>query len=158
MGTRGLLGFIIAGRRRASYNHFDSYPSGLGAQVAKFILGLKEGEKRAMLEHVRNLTWFETSTEPNTELQEKYSKLGFSDTKVSNQKLSDWYCLLRKVQGANALPKILDGTLKHMPDDTSMLKDVEWSYFIDLEEDKLEVYESETLLKTIDFADLKESF
>ena len=62
------------------------------------------------------------------------------------------------MQGANALPKILDGTLKHMPDDTSMLKDVEWSYFIDLEEDKLEVYESETLLKTIDFADLKESF
>lgn len=55
MGTRGLLGFIIAGRRRASYNHFDSYPSGLGAQVAKFILGLKEGEKRAMLEHVRNV-------------------------------------------------------------------------------------------------------
>ena len=55
MGTRGLLGFIIAGRRRASYNHFDSYPSGLGAQIAKFILGLKEGEKRAMLEHVRNV-------------------------------------------------------------------------------------------------------
>lgn len=54
MGTRGLLGFIIAGRRRASYNQFDSYPSGLGAQVAKFILGLKEGEKRAMLEHVHN--------------------------------------------------------------------------------------------------------
>ena len=45
-----------------------------------------------------------------------------------------------------------------MPDDTSMLKDVEWSYFIDLEEDKLEVYESETLLKTVDFADLEESF
>jgi hypothetical protein len=62
------------------------------------------------------------------------------------------------VQGANALPKILDGTLKHMPDDTSMLGGVEWSYFIDLEGDKLEVYESETLLKTIDFADLKESF
>jgi len=55
MGTRGLLGFIISGRRRASYNQFDSYPSGLGAQVAKFILGLKEGEKRAMLEHVHNV-------------------------------------------------------------------------------------------------------
>ena len=55
MGTRGLLGFIIAGRRRASYNHLDSYPSGLGVQVAKFILGFKEGEKRAMLEHVRNV-------------------------------------------------------------------------------------------------------
>ena len=45
-----------------------------------------------------------------------------------------------------------------MPDDTSMLKDVEWSYFIDLEGDKLEVYEGETLLKAVDFADLKESF
>lgn len=64
------------------------------------------------------------------------------------------------MQGANALPKILDGTLKHMPDNTSMLGgvDIEWSYFIDLEEDKLEVYDSKTLLKTLDFADLKESF
>ena len=45
-----------------------------------------------------------------------------------------------------------------MPDDTSMLGGVEWSYFIDLEGDKLEVYKSETLLETHDFADLKESF
>ena len=45
-----------------------------------------------------------------------------------------------------------------MIDNTSMLGDVEWSYFIDFERDKLEVYEGETLLKTLDFADLKESF
>ena len=62
------------------------------------------------------------------------------------------------MQGANALPKILDGTLKHMLDNTDMLGGVEWSYFIDLEGDKLEVYEGETLLKAVDFADLKESF
>lgn len=55
MGTRGLLGFIISGRRHASYNHFDSYPSGLGAQVAKFILGLDEEGKCAMLIRVCNV-------------------------------------------------------------------------------------------------------
>ena len=35
---------------------------------------------------------------------------------------------------------------------------MEWSYFINLEEDKLEIYRSEELLETYDFAGLKESF
>jgi hypothetical protein len=42
MGTRGLIGFVIKGRRRATYNHFDSYPEGLGFDVLRFILSLDE--------------------------------------------------------------------------------------------------------------------
>jgi len=40
MGTRGLVGLIIAGKRHAIYNHYDSYPSGLGNDIIKFILSL----------------------------------------------------------------------------------------------------------------------
>ena len=40
MGTRGLIGLIIAGKRHAAYNQFDSYPDGLGRDVVKFILSL----------------------------------------------------------------------------------------------------------------------
>lgn len=30
MGTRGALGFIKAGEHKVTYNHYDSYPEGLG--------------------------------------------------------------------------------------------------------------------------------
>lgn len=33
---------------------------------------------------------------------------------VGTGNANDWYCLLRNVQGAAALPEILNGNLKHM--------------------------------------------
>lgn len=42
MGTRGLIGFIIKGVRKGAYNHFDSYPEGLGNDIVKFILALRK--------------------------------------------------------------------------------------------------------------------
>jgi len=44
---------------------------------------------------------------------------------------------LRNVQGADALPHILDGTLSHLTDNTSFEEDelfCEWAYFIDWEQ------------------------
>ena len=37
MGTRGFWGVRDNGRTRFTYNHFDSYPTGLGVDVAEFI-------------------------------------------------------------------------------------------------------------------------
>ena len=48
MGTRGLIGFIIKGKRRATYNHFDSYPEGMGNDVIRFILSLDEDQIKQM--------------------------------------------------------------------------------------------------------------
>lgn len=44
MGTRGLIGFIIKGVRKAAYNNNDSYPSGLGNDIVRFISSLTEEE------------------------------------------------------------------------------------------------------------------
>lgn len=33
MGTRGSWGFVLNGKRWETYNHFDSYPSGLGEDL-----------------------------------------------------------------------------------------------------------------------------
>lgn len=59
MGTRGLLGHIIRSKniRKASYNHFDSYPSGLGAQLAKFINGLNDEQIEKMIEMIGKIEW-----------------------------------------------------------------------------------------------------
>lgn len=33
MGTRGTWGFVADGDEKLTYNHFDSYPDGLGVDV-----------------------------------------------------------------------------------------------------------------------------
>ncbi|KAI9709320.1 MAG: hypothetical protein M1820_003440 [Bogoriella megaspora] len=149
MGTRGLIGFKSKGRRRATYNHFDSYPSGLGADIVKFLLSLTPDQWEKMIEQTNKIHWIRTdeneSVEP--ELQEKYSKLGFSDTTVGKRDLGDVYCLLRNVQGAAALQPILDGTLQHLKDNSDFAKDAlfcEWAYYIDFEERTLEVWKGFT--------------
>ena len=114
MGTRGLIGFIIAAQRHASYNHFDSYPSGLGADIVKFILSLSDEEIDKMVKVVSDLKWVDGDVEPSAEIQEHYVKAGFSDLSVGRQSTADWYCLLRKVQGAAILPAIQSGELQHV--------------------------------------------
>ncbi len=143
MGTRGLLGLIIAARRRASYNHWSSYPSAMGEKIVQFLLKLSLEDRRSMAMLAHEIIWVDQEKPPTEELQEHYSALGFSDLTGNRRRLDDWYCLLRKVQGADALPAIQNGTLKHMPDDIDFAKDsvfCEWAYFIDLEEGILETW------------------
>ena len=35
MGTRGICGFRFDDKDYLAYNHFDSYPSGLGVEIAE---------------------------------------------------------------------------------------------------------------------------
>ena len=58
MGTRGLLGVILrSGRRKASYNHWDSYPAGLGKEIAKFTKSLSDAQVDEMAEKYEEITW-----------------------------------------------------------------------------------------------------
>lgn len=56
MGTRGLLGLIIKGKRHGAYNHFDSYPSGLGQDIVAFLLSLTEEDIKNMAARVAEIT------------------------------------------------------------------------------------------------------
>jgi hypothetical protein len=116
MGTRGLLGLIIQAQRHAAYNHWDSYPEGLGKDIVEFILSLEPKDYAIMERNLRDIEWVKEETTPTPELQKYYSELGFADLEVDTKILDNWYCLLRKVQGAAALPEILNGKLKHMID------------------------------------------
>jgi hypothetical protein len=55
MGTRGLLGLIIKSQRHASYNHCDSYPTGLGEAIVQFILSLKPEEYAWMIAQLEKI-------------------------------------------------------------------------------------------------------
>lgn len=37
MGTSGLMAFVVDGNAKGGYVHWDSYPSGLGADVLEWL-------------------------------------------------------------------------------------------------------------------------
>jgi hypothetical protein len=39
MGTRGFIGFVVDGVEKIAYNHWDSYPGGLGLDVLRWLRG-----------------------------------------------------------------------------------------------------------------------
>jgi hypothetical protein len=82
------------------------------------------------------------NTKPSDDVQSRYSAAGFANLEVSERSTDDWYCLLHNLQGASALPRILDGTLSHLVDHTDFEEDelfCEWVYWIDWEQKTIKV-------------------
>ncbi|KAJ3506975.1 hypothetical protein NLJ89_g6562 [Agrocybe chaxingu] len=160
MGTRGLLGFIIAAQRHAAFNRYDSYPSNLGTRVVEFILGLNGPEDYAEMAHlVRRITWVDEKSTPSPELQRKYSEMGFCETEEGFKDPTNWFCLLYKLQGGAALPAIQSGNLEHLVESVDFLKDgifCEWAYFIDFENQILETWTCGQHVADVSFQDLTE--
>src|SRR3989337_2452578 len=94
MGTRGLMGFYKNGITKATYNHFDSYPSGLGNDVLEALRGRNIEDLNRVFENLIMVSKYER---PTAEQQEQLKI--FSDATVSSQSLTEWYVLLRATQG-----------------------------------------------------------
>ncbi|WWD08402.1 hypothetical protein V865_006514 [Kwoniella europaea PYCC6329] len=155
MGTRGLIGFIISGRRRGCYVQSDSYPEGMGVGIVKFILGLTPEQRETMIRRLEEIIWVESGSDAPKEIVEKYGSLEFhlspyekhikaTDPEIFRQSQlyqheeqpNGYYALCRGIQGAYCLPYILDGSLKHIIDSTEFVEDglfCEWAYWIDFE-------------------------
>lgn len=135
MGTRGLLAFAHDGEVKATYNHFDSYPSGLGNAVAKFIAGgFDLDEAKALF---KALVAVNEDEKPTTEQQAQLLK--YFDDRVSTRSSEEWYALLRHTQGEP------EEFLKagFFIDNIEFAKDslfCEWGYVVDLDREVLEIY------------------
>jgi len=143
MGTRGAVGFKIGDQLKVTYNHFDSYPDGLGKDVVAFCrqVGKLSGWEK-LKELVKAVKMVEEDVKPSKALQKRYKK--FSDTNVSEQTLEEWYVLLRKCQMAGGLKAIYAGQVSHMIESAKFLKDslfCEYAYIIDLDNMKLMFFE-----------------
>lgn len=137
MGTRGLLGFHIDGQDIGSYNHWDSYPSGLGAKVVAEITEALKGGIDAITDRVRGLEILKEHEKPTPEQIQRLKR--YADCGVSNQSLQDSYCLLHNIQGS--VIKILEAGA--ILENTEFIKDslfCEWAYFINLDDETFEVY------------------
>lgn len=131
MGTRGAFGFRIDGTDKLSYNHYDSYPSGLGADVVSQIKGVLAGTKLSdMINNVRQIRQVDESGDPTPRDLEEYAQ--FANGNVSTG--TDWYSLLREAQGRIDL--LLDGTLDVMTNGNNFVADslfCEYAYILDLD-------------------------
>jgi hypothetical protein len=138
MGTRGVTGFIIGEQEKISYNHFDSYPDGLGLATLRFLNRFFEGDTiEGLREKAEAIELVSNDKPPTPEQVGELSK--YSDLKVSERSEQDWYCLLRHTQGE--WQAILDAgyieDAHHFPEDSLFC---EWGYIINVDERTLECY------------------
>jgi hypothetical protein len=131
MGTRGVFGVIIGEKEKLSYNHWDSYPSGKGAEILQWLRGVIDEER---LDEIRDqaaaLRLVSDDVKPTPDdiaSLEPYTNLG-----VSEQSTDDWYCLTHATQGDPAATLesgyMLDAS--YFPLDSLFC---EWGYVIDLD-------------------------
>ena len=135
MGTRGAYGFHKGGRDKITYNHFDSYPTGLGADVAEFVKNHTDEEMNEIFDRI---VMVRSNGVPSAEQIKECFR--FYRPSVSMNTPEDWYSLLRATRGDL---EIYAKGLRYMIDNATFLKDslfCEWGYVINLDKDVLEVY------------------
>lgn len=96
MGTRGIVGFTAEGKDHFAYNHFDSYPDGLGVDMVTFVrdrVAKNPDRFKALAVNMKDISGTKP-TKQDIKRCEPWTDLG-----VSNQSTDDWYCLLRDTQG-----------------------------------------------------------
>ena len=136
MGTRGLIGIRKKGVLKGTYNHFDSYPSCLGDAIASEIKSKPIGYFEEGFDRIKMVV--ETAKPTKAEIA-KCKDMGLYDETVSQQRETDWYCLLKKAQGsliANIEAGLMIDEARFMADSLFC----EWAYVLDLDKKELEIY------------------
>src|SRR5690242_2104256 len=95
MGTRGFITFVIDGEEKTAYNHFDSYPGGLGIDVLAWLRGVHLPHVREQVEALRVV---EPDSEPSDE-DIRALKRYYNGNVGGPTDRPTWYQLLRETQG-----------------------------------------------------------
>lgn len=132
MGTRGFITFAVGGTEKTAYNHFDSYPTGVGTQVVE---ALKT--EWVTPDAVRELRVVGPDDKPTPADVRKLA--AFTDLGVSRGSTDDWYCLLRETQG-DPVKILRAGVIEDAGDFPLDSLFAKWGYVIDMDTMKLEIY------------------
>ena len=142
MGTRGLYGFRKNGVDKTTYNHFDSYPEWLGRSVVEFCRHTSEEEMCEMYDRIEMVG---ARSKPTKKQIDFCINHGLFDDNVSTRSETDWYCLLRNIQGSlDDLRHVIKSSGKaYLIDNHSFILDSLWceyAYIINLDTHMLEFY------------------
>ena len=142
MGTRGAYGIRKNGVDKITYNHFDSYPEGLGADFAKFCARLGKDGLSKLFDAIELVS---ERSKPSAEQIETCVRAGYYNSSVSNRSVEDWYCLLRNLMGNfDEYERLAEtGETVYMIDSSGFLKDslfCEYAYVANLDDEILEFW------------------
>lgn len=138
MGTRGAIGFKLDQKEVIFYNHWDSYPDGLGQDMVDYVRSVSDWN--AIRDQVTAFEAVDRDQKPTAEQKAWAHKLGTVNLSVSERSENDWYCLTHAAQGDIALQLELGfGELGNdFPRDSLFC---EYAYIINLDTMELEFYE-----------------
>jgi hypothetical protein len=130
------MAFAHNGEIKAMYNHWDSYPTGLGDVMVKWMLA-QDGDFSKAIEQFDRLTAVEEDSEPTED--QKLALVRYLDLGVGNKTDGDWYNLLRDTQGnpVGALEAGFFVDYFKFGEDSLFC---EYAYVVDLDRKVLEVY------------------
>jgi hypothetical protein len=135
MGTRGVFGFKIDGKNKLTYNHSDSYPDGLGADLVDEMKGM---DLKWLKTKAKKIRLVDEDSKPTK--KDKARLKEFSNLAVSTGTDDDWYCLLRDCQGS--IMRTVEAGV--MLDYNSFFSDTEascqWAYVIDFDDNTFKIH------------------
>ncbi|MDU1912528.1 hypothetical protein [Fusobacterium sp.] len=150
MGTRGLFGLRKNNKDKTTYNHFDSYPSYLGEEMVEYVKNHSKEEMTALYDKLIMVDEEFNTSQFTEEQKERYKefmkKNDFFSHTLDGAKTAEnisMYCFLHEFQGRlykyDEYPEI-----DLMIDNHNFIKNslfCEWAYIINLDTNKLEVWE-----------------
>jgi hypothetical protein len=134
MSTRGFVAFVVDQTEKIAYNHWDSYPDGLGVDVLAW---LRAVDLESVARQVRDLRVVDPGSTPTAADVERLAK--WTDTDVGKQSTDDWYCLLRRTQG-NPAAMLEAGVIENASQFPADSLFAEWGYVVDFDQGVFEVY------------------
>lgn len=154
MGTRGAVGFRHKEKDHVTYNHFDSYPNGVGAQVLKQLsrFNLKNADELNLIRNkiseiklINDEHLFDEKEQDIILLE--IEALGFvhndHDPEHFGNGKVDAYFLLNPLQGSIISYIDKNHSIPYMIESSDFLTDslfCEWAYIINLDENVIEFY------------------
>lgn len=138
MGTRGLFGFVYQGKYYVVYNHWDSYPVGLGRQlILELVNAIRQNQLDSWKDKLSSIQVIDPKSEPTKQDIEKLSS--YTDLGVSNQSVTDWYCLTRSCQGSWISVLESGYLLPHHPVSHNLQIEIlfeEYTYLLDFDQEQ----------------------
>ena len=133
MATRGCYGFYKKGIAKVSYNHSDSYPSGLGQDIVRFINSTSIKEMNEIFNNIEMVNEDEKPTD------EQLVELKLTNKYDGKEKDFDWYSVLRNIQGDLSAYKKNE---RFMIDNQFFIysRSCQYAYIINLDNNSLEIY------------------
>ena len=139
MGTRGAYGFRVDGKDKVTYNHYDSYPYGLGIDILQYI---SNTPLEKINQVAKKIIMVDSDNKATVKEQKRY--MNNADFSVSSKDPKEWYVLLRNTQGNLSVYNEDEGNVEHMIDSQSFLLDslfCEYAYIINVDSGMFEYYE-----------------